>query len=86
MKILITGGAGFIGYHLAKSLLASNSLDKMVLDEIGLAIQYGFIPEADLINTLENRNNSVDVILTGPSIPNKVFSIADQVTQLRNSK
>ena len=39
-----------------------------------------------LITTLEKRHNSIDVILTGPSIPSKVFSIADQITQLRCSK
>ena len=66
--------------------MTNNELDKLVLDEIGLAIEFGFITEKDLTTTLENRNDSIDVILTGPSIPSKVFSIADQITQLRCSK
>ena len=73
-------------WEICKHQLIANHLDKVVLDEIGLAIELGFISEKDLIDTLENRNNSIDVILTGPSIPSKVFSIADQVTQLRSSK
>ena len=73
-------------WEICKQQLIANQLDKVVLDEIGLAIEFGFISEKDLIDTLENRNNSIDVILTGPSIPSKVFSIADQVTQLRCSK
>ena len=73
-------------WQICKKQLAHNELDKLVLDEIGLAIEFGFITEKDLISTLETRHDSIDVILTGPSIPSKVFSIADQVTQLRCSK
>ena len=57
-----------------------------MLDEIGLAIEFGFISEKELISSLENKQNSLDVILTGPSIPTRVFSMADQITQLRISK
>ncbi len=73
-------------WNFCKERLCSPKSDKIVLDEIGLAIEYGFIQEKELINSLENRQDSIDVILTGPSIPTKVFAMADQVTQLRNSK
>ncbi len=73
-------------WEICKKQLANNQLDKLVLDEIGLAIKFGFISEKELITTLENRHNSIDVILTGPSIPINIFSIADQITQLRCSK
>ena len=73
-------------WMVCKERLTNNTLDKLVLDEIGLAIEFGLIQEKDLIKSLENRQNSVDVILTGPSIPTKVFTMADQVTQLRGSK
>ena len=66
--------------------LTPDSFDKLILDEIGLAIEYGFIQEEELIIALENRHESIDVIFTGPSIPSKVFSMADQITQLRCSK
>ena len=39
--------------------------------------------ENDLINTLEKRPSSMDVILTGPSIPSQVMEMADQITELR---
>ncbi len=73
-------------WEVCKELIYNNSLDRLVLDEIGLAIEFGFIKEKDLITTLENRHESIDVIFTGPSIPSKVFSMADQITQLRCSK
>ena len=73
-------------WEVCKELIYNNSLDKLILDEIGLAIEWGFIKEKELINVLENRHESIDVIFTGPSIPSKVFAMADQITQLRCSK
>ena len=73
-------------WEVCKELIYNNSLDKLILDEIGLAIECGFIKEKELINALENRHESIDVIFTGPSIPSKVFAMADQITQLRCSK
>ena len=70
-------------WEICQKHLTNNSLDKLVLDEIGLAIELGFIPLEDFLNALENRHNAIDVIITGPSIPTKVFAMADQVTQLR---
>ena len=34
MKILITGSAGFIGYHLAQSLLLDNNISVIGIDNI----------------------------------------------------
>jgi nucleoside-diphosphate-sugar epimerase len=47
MKLLITGGAGFIGARLARALLARGRLDGRPLDRIVLADQ--FAPPADLL-------------------------------------
>ena len=68
--------------YCKKSLIEKN-LDKLVLDEIGMAINLGFIEENDLIYMINNRPSSTDIILTGPSIPPKVMEIADQITELR---
>jgi D-erythronate 2-dehydrogenase len=47
MKLLITGGAGFIGARLARTLLARETLAGARLDQLVLADQ--FAPPADLI-------------------------------------
>ena len=44
----------------------------------------GNINENDLIDTLVQRPTSMDLILTGPSIPSRVIEMADQVTELRS--
>ena len=63
-------------------ILASD-LDQMVLDEVGLAIALGYLDEADVLSTLEQRPGSMDVILTGSVMPSILMAMADQVTELR---
>ena len=66
-----------------KSRLLEGDLDQLVLDEVGLAMKLGYLKEEDIISTLEKRPMTMDVILTGPSIPPQIQAMADQVTKLR---
>ena len=70
-------------WEFCKKRIVEKKLDKIVLDEIGVAINLGFIEENDLISMINNRPSSTDVILTGQSIPSKVIEMADQITELR---
>jgi len=70
-------------WEFCKKRLFEKNLDKIVLDEIGMAISLGFIEENDLISMINNRPSSTDIILTGPSIPLKIIEMADQITELR---
>ena len=70
-------------WEFCKERLIEKKIDKIVLDEIGMAISLGFIEENDLIFLINNRPSSTDIILTGPSIPPKVIEMADQITELR---
>ena len=70
-------------WEFCKSRLIEKKIDKIVLDEIGIAISLGFIEENDLIFMINNRPSSTDIILTGPSIPSSVMEMADQITELR---
>ena len=58
MKLLITGGAGFIGARLARTLLARNTLAGQRIDQLVLADQ--FAPPADLVADARVR------AITGP--------------------
>jgi len=72
-------------WEFCKKRLFEKNLDKIVLDEIGMAISLGFIEENDLISMINNRPSSTDIILTGPSLPPKVIETADQITELRSN-
>ena len=51
--------------------------------ELGLAVALGYLDEAEVRSTLEQRPGSMDVMVTGPSIPDSLMEMADQVTELR---
>tara|TARA_B100000965_G_scaffold160583_1_gene133822 strand:- start:389 stop:1000 length:612 start_codon:yes stop_codon:yes gene_type:complete len=70
-------------WEFCKKRVIEKKLDKIVLDEIGMAISLGFIEENDLIYMINNRPSSTDIILTGSSIPPNVIDMADQITELR---
>ena len=70
-------------WEFCKKRIVEKKLDKIVLDEIGMAISLGFIEETDLISIINNRPSSTDIILTGQAIPPKVIEMADQITELR---
>ena len=68
--------------HCQEQLLNA-SVDLMVLDELGLAVSYGYLDLDEVVATLQQRPAQMDVILTGPSMPEPLMAMADQVTQLR---
>ena len=70
-------------WAVCRQHLIAGDLDQLVLDEIGLAIGFGYIDEAEVLSALEQRPGSMDVIITGPAIPANVVEMADQVTELR---
>ncbi len=70
-------------WKICREKLLSGELDQLVIDEVGLAISLGYLNEADVIETLEKMPDAIDVILTGPEIPNRLTKMADQITELR---
>ncbi len=57
----------------------------VVLDELSLAINFGLIPVSEVLAFLEKRPAHVDIILTGPEMPQAILDVADQVTEIRPS-
>jgi cob(I)alamin adenosyltransferase len=57
----------------------------VVLDELSLAIHLGLIPEIDVLRLLTDRPQHVDIILTGPEVPQAIRDVADQITEMRRS-
>ncbi|RAM53195.1 MAG: P-loop NTPase family protein [Hapalosiphonaceae cyanobacterium JJU2] len=57
----------------------------VVLDELSLAINFNLIPETEVLAFLAKRPAHVDIILTGPDMPNSILEVADQITEIRRS-
>jgi len=57
----------------------------VVLDELSLAINFGLIPQDEVLTFLKRRPSHVDIILTGPQMPQGILDVADQITEIRRS-
>lgn len=57
----------------------------VVLDELSLAINFGLIPESEVLALLEKRPAHIDIILTGPEMPQALLGVADQITEIRRT-
>lgn len=72
-------------WEYTQKVVAISQYSLVVLDELSLAINLGLISEAEVLDFLRNRPAQVDVILTGPEMPQAILDIADQITELRRS-
>ncbi|MFQ4142986.1 P-loop NTPase family protein [Chlorogloeopsis sp. ULAP02] len=57
----------------------------VVLDELSLAINFGLIPETEVLSFLAKRPAHVDIIFTGSEMPKSILDLADQITEIRRS-
>ena len=67
-------------------VVSEGKYSMVVLDELSLAINFGLLSEMEVLNFLRQRPAQVDVILTGPDMPQSILDIADQITELRRTR
>jgi cob(I)alamin adenosyltransferase len=68
------------------ALIAAGAHQIVVLDELTYALNYGFVPVADVIEALGTRPRHVHVVVTGRNAPEAILEMADLVTEMRNLK
>ena len=74
------------GLNYAKKVLGTGESDLVILDEILGVVDEGIVPEQDILNALEGRSYSTNVILTGLNITKGIFEVADSVLNLKPEK
>jgi len=72
-------------WEYTQKVVFADQYSLVVLDELSLAINFGLIPEAEVLAFLKKRPNHVDIILTGPEMPRSLLDVADQITEIRRS-
>jgi cob(I)alamin adenosyltransferase len=70
-------------WAFSREQLLSGAVDLMVLDELGLAVELGYVSLDEVMASLRHRPAHLDVVLTGSTMPSELMTLADQVTQLR---
>ena len=73
-------------WQRCKALLADNSIDVILLDEITYMIAYKYIDLAELIAALKNRPKNQHVIITGRACHRSIIELADTVSEVQSIK
>ena len=58
----------------------------VILDEINLALSYGFLETERVVALLQNKPKNVEIILTGRNAPPELIKVADLVTEMKMHK
>lgn len=66
--------------------MAKNETQLLVLDEILIAIKYGYISEKELFDFIANKPKETELVLTGRGATEGIKTIADYVTVLEKEK
>ena len=74
------------GWEKAKQSILSGDYFLVALDEITYPLIYGWIPLADVVETLQKRPSHVHVCLTGRRCPQEVIDLADTVSEMQQIK
>ncbi|HRD41573.1 MAG TPA: cob(I)yrinic acid a,c-diamide adenosyltransferase [Prochlorococcaceae cyanobacterium AMR_MDS_5431] len=68
-------------WNYTKEQLLQGGLDQLVLDELGLAISWGYLDKQEVLTAVRSRVGRMDIILTGPLVPIELMVMADRVKQ-----
>lgn len=72
-------------WQYTQDVVSEGKYSLVVLDELSIAIHFGLIPQDEVLAFLKRRPSHVDIILTGPQMPQALLDVADQITEIRRS-
>jgi cob(I)alamin adenosyltransferase len=70
----------------ARKLAVGGRCDLLVLDEVNVAVFFGLVKAADIIDLLEGRAEGVEAVLTGRNAPEEFIQYADYVSYIDTVK
>ena len=70
----------------AKEEVLSGRWDLIVLDELCIAMKYGFLSVEDVAELIKNKPDALILIITGRYCPKELYDYADTVTEMKAIK
>ena len=67
-------------------LLRSGEYDVVILDELTIALHFGLLSTAVVLDVLRSRHPAVEVVITGRYAPQALIDAADLVTEMCDVK
>ena len=74
------------GFSMAKKAIQNKEYDIVILDEINLAIDYGLIPVKDVLQLIDSKPETIELILTGRNVKREILERADLITEMVDRK
>ena len=74
------------GLKAAREAMLSGGYDLVVLDEVNVAVAWKLVDLHDVLRLINDRPDSVELILTGRSADKEIVRAADLVTEMLNIK
>lgn len=74
------------GFGIAKKAIQNKEYDIVILDEINLAVDYGLISIADILQLIDSKPDEIELILTGRNVKRQILEKADLVTDMVDRK
>lgn len=69
-------------FAVARQRIASGGLDLVIFDEINGAVRRNFLPLAEILDLLDQRPPTLEIVLTGRAAHPQVLLRADLVTEM----
>jgi cob(I)alamin adenosyltransferase len=67
----------------ALDMMSDSTVELLVLDELNIALKYGYVPLSDVLAALKGRPRHQHVVITGRAAPQALMDAADTVTEMR---
>ena len=74
------------GWEEGKRMIADESFDYVLLDEINIALRYDYLPIEEIVDFLKAKRPDLHVCLTGRNAKEELIAIADLVTEMEMIK
>ncbi len=69
-------------WQASRELMADPGIRLVVLDELNIAIRYGYVDLDDVLDTLANKRGDLHVVITGRNAADELIELADLVTEM----
>ena len=72
------------GWNIAKGAIASSLYSVVVLDELNPVLDLGMLNIEEVVNSLQNRPEDLEIIITGRSAPSSLICISQLHSEMRS--
>jgi len=73
-------------FEVVKEKLNSGKFEMVIFEEINYVLDYKFLPEDEVLETIKNKPEMTHVVCTGRNASKKLIEMADLVTEMKMIK